>query len=123
MDGRSTTAGSALPTGLLGRSWVQPVVAEAKLLTVIEARVPKERWDDLKRKYEELRGANPPERVGGYLAQSAEDPEIWHGISIWESAAALEAYRARIPVPAGFAVFKALASDVKLRRYSISAED
>jgi quinol monooxygenase YgiN len=98
-------------------------VPDAKLLTVIEARVPKERWDELRAAYEALAGANPPERLGGYLAQSADDPEVWHGISVWRSAAALDAYRARVPVPAGLAVFRAVASDVKLKRYAISAED
>lgn len=93
------------------------------LLTVIEARVPKERWDDLRRAYAEIGGENPPERLGGYLVQSAEDPEVWQGLSVWRSAAALQAYRARVAVPAGLAVFQKLATDVKLKRYGVRAQD
>lgn len=93
------------------------------ILTTIEARVPKERWDDLLRGYQALSSEDAPERLGGYLVQSAEDPEVWRGLSIWRSAAALQAYRARVAIPAGLKLFKDVAGETTLRRDVVRVQD
>jgi Antibiotic biosynthesis monooxygenase len=98
-------------------------MADEPILTTIEARVPRERWDDLLRGYAALSGEDVPERLGGYLVQSAEDPEAWRGISLWRSAAALQAYRARVAVPAGLKLFRDVAGETTLRRDVVRARD
>jgi hypothetical protein len=79
-------------------------------MTVLEARVSPERAPELKRIYETA-GPLPSQMLQATLVQSAADPMMWRGISIWRSREALEEYRRSVSTPTGIMMFRSAGAE------------
>ena len=91
------------------------------VMTVLEARVAKERWSDLRAAYARQTAERPPQMVATYLVQNASDPTLWRGISMWKSRAALEEMRRNTATPGGVLVFRAAGAEPTLSVYDVVA--
>jgi hypothetical protein len=79
----------------------------SRVATVLEARVPLERQDDLRAAYREAAGdAYPPGLLRSQLLQDAGDPTLWRIETVWESFEALKAMRGT-GTPRGILMFRA----------------
>ncbi len=54
-----------------------------------------------------------------FLVQSAADPELWRGISIWKSRAALDEYRLSVAVPGGVRFFRSVGAEPTLSIFEV----
>ena len=77
-----------------------------RVMTVLEARVAPDRWDQLRRAFEEGRARLPTQMVHAYLVQSAAEPTLWRGISVWHSRESLTAYQQSVETPGGVLMFR-----------------
>lgn len=92
-------------------------------MTVLEARVLREQWGTLEQTYRErLAPAVPPQMVRSLLVQSANDPEVWQGLSFWRSREALEDYRRSVDTPGGVLLFRSVGAEPKLMIYDVVQE-
>ncbi len=92
------------------------------VLTILDARVAEERWDDLRRAYVEATTSADglePGLVRTFLAQSASDREAWRIITLWESRAALDSMRSAGP-PRGPLMFRAAGAEPTLSVWEIA---
>ena len=65
-----------------------------RVLTVLEARIPPERQEDLKAAYHEaVMDSPPPGLVRSMLLQDINDHLLWRIETLWESREALAAMR------------------------------
>jgi hypothetical protein len=93
------------------------------VMTVLEARVPQERWAELEQTYKRRLVPNvPPEMVRSLLVQSADDPERWQGISFWRSREDLEEYRRSVDTPGGVLLFRSVGAEPSLTIYEVAHE-
>ncbi len=90
-----------------------------QVMTVLEARVPRERWDDLRASFAQGQGQLPRQMVHSYLMQSAADPELWRTVAVWESRAALDEYRRSVETPGGVLFFRAAGAEPTLALFEI----
>jgi quinol monooxygenase YgiN len=98
------------------------VASSEFVMTVLEAHVPVERADALRRANETARREAPPQLRASYLVQSTTDPTLWRMVSIWESRDALAAYRQSVEVPGGVAAFREVGVDPMLMVFEGAAE-
>lgn len=92
------------------------------VMTILDARVPESRWDDLRDAYAEAtQSANglEPGLVSTFLVQSASDREAWRILTVWESRAALDAMRAAGP-PRGPMMFRAAGAEPALSIWDVA---
>jgi hypothetical protein len=76
------------------------------VLTVLEARVPAERAETLRKGYESLaKRALPPGLVSSRLIRASTDAELWRLETVWQDRRALEAMRGQ-GTPAGLLLFR-----------------
>ena len=59
------------------------------VITIVEANVPREKWQDLEQAYKEKTKHAPPKLRETFLIHDRDYPEVWRVISIWRS---IEAY-------------------------------
>lgn len=79
------------------------------IVTVLEARIPSDRVDELQEGFNELLGKGlPPAIVESDLVQKDEDPAIWQLVTLWQSREALFEYRRTQPVPEGLLLFRSV---------------
>ena len=88
-------------------------------MTVLEARVLPDRAAELKRLYEGA-GPLPSQMLQAILVQSATDPLVWRGISIWRSRAALEEYRRSISTPTGIMMFRSVGAEPTISVWDVN---
>ncbi len=91
-------------------------------MTVLEARVPADQWSKLQQLFEAGSERLPPQMVRTLLVQSASDPQLWRGNSIWHSAEALQQYRASVETPEGVLFFRAVGTEPSLSRFAVLSE-
>lgn len=91
------------------------------LLTVLEARVGEDRWDDLMAGYAEISSPLPPQMVASVLLQEASDRTVWRIASTWSSREALQEYRDAVDTPEGVALFRKLGAEPALTVFDVVA--
>jgi len=94
-----------------------------RVLTILEARVPQPRQDDLRGAY---RGAAqevfPRGLIRSTLLQATNDPTLWRIETLWESREALEAMRATGGTPRGILIFRAAGAEPTLAVWDVLDE-
>jgi quinol monooxygenase YgiN len=95
--------------------------ATLPIMTVLEAHVPQERWEELVQLYDRGAGQLPAQMLRTLLAQEATDRTLWRGISVWRSRAALEEYRRSVTTPGGVAMFRAVGAEPVLSIWSVAS--
>jgi catechol 2,3-dioxygenase-like lactoylglutathione lyase family enzyme len=95
--------------------------SQMPVMTVLEARVSEQQWADLVQLYERGASRLPPQMLQTFLVQSDSDRELWRGISIWRSRAALEEYRRSVQTPGGIAMFRAVGAEPTLGIWTVGA--
>ena len=91
------------------------------VMTVLEAQVAPERWDELRRAF--ARGAEgglPPQMIQTTLVQDTGDPTRWRGISVWRSRAELTAYRRAVETPEGVLMFRVAGAEPTLAIFTVA---
>lgn len=89
------------------------------VMTVLEAHVAPERWDDLRTAIRRGLGELPPQMVEMFFVQSTADPTLWRGISVWKSREALDEMRRSVATPGGVLIFRAAGAEPVLTVYSV----
>ena len=92
------------------------------VMTILDARVPESRWDDLRSAYGEATGGADglePGLISTFLVQSASDREAWRILTVWESRAALDAMRAAGP-PRGPMIFRSAGAEPALSIWEVA---
>ena len=90
-----------------------------QVMTVLEARVPRDRWDDLRAAFAQGQGRLPRQMVHSYLMQSGAEPELWRTVGVWESHMALDEYRHSVETPGGVLFFRAAGAEPTLAIFDI----
>lgn len=85
------------------------------IYTNLEALVEQEKWELLKKKYEEIeKGSLSESLLSSHLIQDQIEPKLWRIITFWQSREDLEKYRASVETPAWILVFRAVGVEPKL---------
>lgn len=90
-----------------------------QVMTVLEARVPEERWADLRRAFASLGDQRPAQLESSYLTQAVADPTIWRLIGIWRSRDEFEQYRQSVEAPGGVLLFRSLGAEPTMSLYEV----
>lgn len=78
-------------------------------MTIIEAKVDPQRADELAAHYRDtIGGERSPFVLESFLLRDLGDDTVWRILTVWRHQAALDEYRASVPVPAGVAAFRAV---------------
>jgi hypothetical protein len=91
---------------------------DRSVMTVLEARVPQEKWAELEARYGQSIPL-PAQMIETFLVQSTDDPELWRGVSVWRSRAELEAYRRSVDVPGGFLIFRSVGAEPSVSVFDV----
>lgn len=91
------------------------------VMTVLEAHVAKDKWPTLKDAYRGGTSLLPKQMLQTFLVQSADDPTLWRGISIWRSREALTEYRQSVETPGGVLIFRAAGAEPALSVFDVAA--
>jgi heme-degrading monooxygenase HmoA len=84
------------------------------VITILEANVAPERFDDLERAYREGTAQLPPDIVETFLVRDARGHAQYRIVTVWASRAALEAMRASGVTPKGVQIFQAAGATPEL---------
>jgi quinol monooxygenase YgiN len=76
------------------------------VMTVLEARVPAERLDDVERVFREGMSILPAEIVAAYLVRDTKDPASFRLNTVWRSMEALQRMRQSGVKPKGVQMFE-----------------
>lgn len=88
---------------------------ENKILTIIEGKVDKDRWSQLRKEYDEVSKENLPSSVlTAHLIQDNGDPEIWRIVTVWKNLNAINEYRKSVETPIWIQLFKNVGVEPKL---------
>jgi quinol monooxygenase YgiN len=89
------------------------------VMTSLEARVEPEKQAALKKALEEQMAKKLPGLTEAILTRSAQDPNHWRLMGIWESREAFEKYRGSVDVLAGFQIFRAAGAEPAMSMFEI----
>ncbi len=90
-----------------------------RLMTLLQAMVPRESWPELTRAYEGLLAETLPQGLEETaLLQDAADPDSWAIASVWSSLEDVEAMR-KAGTPGGVLAFRAAGVEPQLRRFTV----
>lgn len=84
-----------------------------RMMVMWEARVPEERWADLRLAYDEGMRELPTQMAEHFLVQDVHDRETWRIVSIWHSAEGLDEYRKSTATPGGMAMFRSAGAEAE----------
>lgn len=91
------------------------------VMTILEARVARERWTALEQAFQEA--AQEPEHEPGlvqsFLIHSLKDEELWRILTVWASQAALQAMRNLGGTPRGVLIFRSAQAEPALSIFDI----
>ncbi|MGH2504109.1 MAG: antibiotic biosynthesis monooxygenase [Ktedonobacterales bacterium] len=90
-----------------------------KVMTVLEAHVAEERWEELEQVIASRAGQRPAPLETTYLVQSADDPTIWRLVGIWRSREELEQYRQSVEVIGGVQMLRSVGAEPTMNMYEI----
>jgi quinol monooxygenase YgiN len=91
------------------------------VLTVLEATVSPDRTADLESAFRAAAAQVPPALVRSHLLCASSDRTRWRIETLWQSRAALEAYRQTTATPAGLLMFRAAGAEPTLSVFDVSA--
>jgi quinol monooxygenase YgiN len=91
------------------------------IMTVLKAHVEHEKWATLEEAYKSGTTRIPPQMSQTFLVQSAANPTLWRGISVWKSREALEEYRRSVETPGGVLMFRAAGAEPALSLFEVAA--
>ncbi len=89
-----------------------------KIMTVLEARIPQERWAELVEKAKAL----PPAPLGleqSFFVQDTSESDRWRTVGIWSSREAFEAFRQSVGTPPPLAMFRSFGATPTLAIFDI----
>ena len=89
------------------------------VMTILEANVDREHWQDLEAVYKTETKALDPGIVQTFLVHSRKDDTTWRIMTIWESREALEAMRQSGETPRGVVMFRAAKAEPVLSVFEI----
>ncbi|WIG59021.1 MAG: hypothetical protein OJF49_001768 [Ktedonobacterales bacterium] len=89
------------------------------VMTVLEAHVAHEQWPTLQSAFNQSSSRLPSQMVQTFLVQSADDPTLWRGISVWHSRDALDEYRRSVETPGGVLFFRGAGAEPSLSIFEI----
>ena len=102
------------------------MIKDPQIFTILEAYVPKNKWDALKNAYAQI----TPKTAGGtgiirplqsHLVQSQQNLEFWSIISVWQDMTILQQMRQREAVPAGVRIFREVGAEPTLSIFEVAA--
>ncbi len=88
------------------------------VMTILEAQVKPENWQNLEQVFKDKSGQLPPEIVQTYLIQSNSDQTIWRIMTIWKTREALESMR-KAGTPEGVLMFRSAGSEPSFSSFEI----
>jgi quinol monooxygenase YgiN len=91
-------------------------------MVVLEAHVAPDQWAKLREAFQADVAHMPLQMMHAFLVQSATDPTLWRGVSIWDSSEALQEYRSSVQLPAGISLFRAVGVELQVNIYEIVSE-
>jgi quinol monooxygenase YgiN len=94
----------------------------AMVMTILEAQVAPERWEALRRSYEER--ARLPDSgaiVESFLIQGTDDGDTWRIVTVWRDQEALDAMRSSVETPTGILIFRDADAEPRLTVFTIWA--
>jgi heme-degrading monooxygenase HmoA len=84
------------------------------VMTILEARVPQDKWTTLEQTYRAAVETLDPGLVETFLLQSNSDAELWQIATLWASREALDQMRQSPEPPRGVQIFRAAGAEPKL---------
>ena len=91
------------------------------VMTLLEARVPPDRWASLEASYASATEQLPSQMLETFLVQSATDAELWRVVSVWRNRDAMEEYRRSVATPGGVLIFRAAGVEPTLALFEVIA--
>jgi quinol monooxygenase YgiN len=92
------------------------------VMTILEAAVDRENWQNLKDTFGKEVQKLDPGLVQTYLVQAKKDENIWRIITIWESQEALDRMRQSGETPRGVLMFRSAEAEPTLTIFNILAQ-
>ena len=89
------------------------------LITILEAQLAPDQIGALERGFQEGSEALPPEIVESFLVRDSGESTRYRVITVWQSRAALENYRASVEKPKGVEMFEAAGASPQLVRLQV----
>jgi len=89
------------------------------VMTVLEGRVAPDQWETLRRAFASGGDNLPPQMLQTFLVQSAQDPSLWRGITVWRSREALDEYRRSVATPGGVLFFRSAGAEPTLSIFEV----
>ena len=94
-----------------------------KVITILEARVSEEKWDNLRNAYRAVKAKQlAPMPLQSFLLQMKEDPKLWRIVTVWESMEVLQKMRSSGETPAGILVFREATAEPTLSIFETKDE-
>jgi hypothetical protein len=90
------------------------------LMTILEAHVPHDKWEELREVYEAATGELPSQMEQTFLLQSASESTLWRAASVWKSREALEEYRRSVETPGGVLLFRSVGVEPTLSIFAVA---
>jgi hypothetical protein len=92
------------------------------MMTVVEGRVPAERWADLEQSFSRIATKMPATLVHTFLTQESGDSTFWRLIGMWQSRADFDEYRASVETPSGLLVFREAGVEPTLKLFEVKGQ-
>jgi hypothetical protein len=93
-----------------------------KVMTVLEAHVPAERWAELEQGFAQMEAGMPPQLSQAFLTQSSVDSTLWRLVAVWHSREALDEYRASGVTPGGVVLLRSVGADPTMVIFDIKGQ-
>lgn len=92
------------------------------IITILDATVDKEKWDELRTKFKKLTENIPPQMVQTLLIQNSQEQKGWKVITIWKSKEEFMDYRKSmsIPIPEGITLFRSVGAEPVPSLFTVS---
>lgn len=91
------------------------------VMTVLEAHVAPDRWEDLVAAYEGGTVELPLQMERTFLLQSTADATLWRMATVWKDLEALEEYRRSVETPGGVLLFRSVEVEPTLSIFRVAA--
>jgi hypothetical protein len=89
-----------------------------KIMTVLEARIPREHWPALIEKAKGLPPL-PPGPEQSFVVQDSGEPDRWRTVGIWSSREAFETFRQSVDAPPPLEMFRSFGATPTLAIFDI----
>ncbi len=93
-----------------------------RIVTILEANVSQENWENLQKTYQELGKKSEMRPTQSFLVQNKETPTLWRIISIWQDMESLQKVKQSGETPTGILIFRAAGAEPKLEVFEAKEE-